>query len=148
MTTSLDLLMGPAPPGTPTQLRRLRSDDGIALQLVSNARDDQVMLLSSPGQLPPGSELETTQGLWHHTLEHPRRPGMRLSLVVKPGSTRVHLMDVWPRHAVPPQALVEVLDEHSRRHRLWREALEPGEDDEPPEHPPTGSSAVSPRHFA
>lgn len=141
MPTSLELLLGPALPGTPARLRRLRSDDGIALRLVSNTGDDQVMLLSSPGRLPPGTVLKTTQGLWHHTLEHPHRPGLRLSLVVPAGGVRVHLMDVWPRHAVPPQALAEVLDEHSRRHRLWRVALAAGET---ADHADTDDAALTP----
>jgi len=145
MSTSLELLLGPAPSGTPTHLRRLRSDDGIALRLISNTGDDQVMLLSSPGRLPPGTELDTPQGLWHHTLAHPRRPGLRLSLVVTAGSARVHLMDVWPRHAVPPQALAEVLDEHSRRHRLWRETLAA---DAPQGDGDSGDAPLTPDHPA
>lgn len=130
MPTSLELLLGPAAPGTPAHVRRLRSDDGIALHLISNARDDQLMLLSSPGSLPPDADLAWAQTLWHHTLEHPHRPGMRLSIALRPGSPRLHLMDVWPRHAVSPQALAQVLDEHSWRHRLWRESLEAAEDEE------------------
>lgn len=145
MSTSLELLLGPAPPGTPAHRRRLRSDDGIALRLTSNAGDDQVMLLSSPGHLPPGTELGPPRSLWHHTLAHPRRPGLRLSLVVPAGSVRVHLMDVWPRHAVPPQALAEVLDEHSRRHRLWRAALAA---DGTEDHGAIDGTRLTPDHWA
>lgn len=152
MSISLELLLGPPPPGTPAQLRQLRSNDGIALRLISNTRDDQLMLLSSPGSLPRDSELASAPLLWHHTLEHPQRRGMRLSLMVRPGNARLYLMDVWPRHCVQQQALVEVLDEHTRRHRLWRETLEPvegEEDDEVDDSVSTpGRGTVPPHRFA
>ena len=124
MSQLLDWLVGPAPAGAPSRCRWLRNRDGIELRLSSNAQDDQVMLISSPGSLPAEDASEFGPSLWQHTLAHPSREGVRLSLVVPGGSARVLLVDRWPRHAVRPQALVTLLDEHSQRHRRWREMLE------------------------
>lgn len=160
MSLSLERLLGPAPSGTPVNHRGLRSADGITLRLLSNAQDDRLMLLSTPGRLSAEEAQAFNQTLWHHTLAHPTREGLRLSVVVPAGGTRVYLADVWPRHAVEPQALVHLLDDHTRRHRLWREALaarepddELGEDVDDDTDPhdactPTTQETISPERFA
>lgn len=86
------------------------------------------MLASSPGALPAEEAQLLNQTLWHHTLTHPMNEEIRLSVVVPAGSSRVLLLDVWPRHAIEKQAFEQLLDEHARRHRSWREALESQEE--------------------
>lgn len=124
MSTALESLLGPPGPGVPAHCRTLRSPDGIHLRLISNAQDDQLMLLSSPGLLPPDTDRTAVPAHWQHTLDHPHRVGVRISVVLCPGSRRLHLADVWPRQLATPPVLLELLDEHCRRHRLWNATLQ------------------------
>lgn len=152
MSQSLDWLVGPAPAGTPSHCRWLRSRDGIELRLSSNGQDDQLMLCSSPGSLPAEDAREFGPARWQHTLAHPSHGAVRLSLVIPAGSARVLLVDRWPRHAVAPEALIALLDDHSQRHRRWRALLEPREDENAQacrvEDRPNGHGPVSPAHLA
>jgi hypothetical protein len=55
-------------------------------------------------------------------MPHPAHEGARCALTVEPATRQVFLSETWPRAAVDLVVLGQLLNEHTARHRLWRDS--------------------------
>ena len=130
--SAIDALLGPCPghpdASTGNAPRTLLMEDDVFIYLQEDESREEVTFYSAPGSMQEVEWLSARTEPWSDVLPHPAHAQARCLLTVDPATRQVFLSETWPRAAVDLVVLGQLLNEHTARHRLWRDMLRPPED--------------------